>query len=446
MMGPQRPPLPGGGPDSPDEPADEVDDVIIRALQGEATSAQLADLRRWCGKSTENEAHYQRVAEVWAMTRRAVKTPLRSAPSAERITVEANARLGGTRRALPRSEPRAPRALLLSAAAVAAVLLGGFLLGRLWTGPASTFAATELSTGVGEMATANLSDGSTLRLAPRSRVVMEVGSARRDVHLEGQAFFTVAENASVPFIVHTAAGQARVLGTRFQVVAIDDDVRVVVVEGRVAIETEGGQAEVQAGESSRASGGEAPQVERVDDMRPMLAWLDGQLVFQDTPLRDVAWELEARFGVEVVLPPGPTADRVVSASFTNEGLDQVLSVVCRVASVSCSVQDSVVTIRDPEPETSARVTAPSATISPVGRIGHESLRRINSGGGVLSRGDGDHGRAERGRHPEPDRDRRQHREHRVVALGVPCAPSPHRCVRAGRAGGAAETLRRTHRL
>lgn len=65
-------------------------------------------------------------------------------------------------------------------------------------------------------------------------------SNRREVFLEGEAYFEVKKDANRPFYVHTEAGKVRVLGTAFNVCAYSNDRfwQTTLVEGSVMINQE----------------------------------------------------------------------------------------------------------------------------------------------------------------------------------------------------------------
>jgi transmembrane sensor len=63
------------------------------------------------------------------------------------------------------------------------------------------------------------------------------GLAKRDVYLEGQAFFDIRHDDLKPFIVHTGKLETTVLGTAFNVKALKGDktITVTVTRGRVKV-------------------------------------------------------------------------------------------------------------------------------------------------------------------------------------------------------------------
>jgi len=92
------------------------------------------------------------------------------------------------------------------------------------------------STDIGEQRSIVLNDGSTIELNSRTRVRVRFSDAERDVDLlDGQALFRVAKNPARPFIVHSGSARVRAVGTQFDVYKRTSGTTVTVVEGRVAV-------------------------------------------------------------------------------------------------------------------------------------------------------------------------------------------------------------------
>jgi transmembrane sensor len=105
-------------------------------------------------------------------------------------------------------------------------------LGGIWIyGQRNTY-----STAIGEQRSIVLNDGSTIELNSRSRVRVRFSDAERDVDLiEGQALFRVAKNPIRPFIVSADGTHVRAVGTQFDVYRRASSTVVTVVEGKVAV-------------------------------------------------------------------------------------------------------------------------------------------------------------------------------------------------------------------
>jgi transmembrane sensor len=319
-----------------------TDDLIARSFQGDLSPDERAHLRTWRDAAPENEAHYRALARVWEVTAMAGPAPSRSAPPtleavlrAARPT-EAGPTPGGG--SAPTMVRRHPRRWFVRGVAAAFLLVAGLGAGRFLSAPSAvggeTLGGTEFMTGVAERVTLRLSDGTYTRLGPSSRLRILETPTGREVWLDGSAFFAVAHDPARPFTVRTRSGDAAVLGTRFEVRASEEDLRLVVVEGKVALMVDEARLEVGASQMTTVVGGRVRRVEPVSDVFSLLEGMEGVLLFQDTPLSLVAREMEERFGFHVEVDPRVGAT-TVTAAFSDEDPALVITAVCRVAAVRC---------------------------------------------------------------------------------------------------------------
>lgn len=315
--------------------------MICRVRNGTASKLEEAKLRAWRRESFENELHYRRlvgmldeVADV-LLCEEVDGPPLIEdllAPRPASASRRGRSALGWWRGA----------ATVIAAAAVALLVVSSR-----WSGHADrAFGAGEVVTGASESTTVRLGDGSVVRLGPGSRLRVTGDSNSREVWMEGRAYFSVARDESRPFRIRTHAGDALVLGTRFDLEARDDDMRVLVVEGAVRMGAPGTQVEIAASEVGMVGDGGAPVTRPIDagELDRELAWVGNFIAFENTPLSRAADELSRRFGVPVLVLDSVVARETVRATFTDESLEEITRVLCRAVSVHCSVQDGKVTI------------------------------------------------------------------------------------------------------
>src|SRR5256712_2484687 len=247
-------------------PERPIDPLLARSLRGEVSPEEEATIREWRRASPENEIEYLELARLVTLAARIpelIEVPPR--PSAAELIAPG----GRGARVIPlRGRSWPPRRAWLTAAAAAVVLLVGSLVFLRGGGEPSTMPALgirEIATAKTEAATFELADGTVIRLAPSSRLHVLAGRGRREVALEGRGFFAVAHDGT-PFVIRTAAGDVVVLGTRLDLEARGRDLRVVVVEGHVALSTKRQRTQLTAGEMGRVLNGADAQVVRVPDV------------------------------------------------------------------------------------------------------------------------------------------------------------------------------------
>ena len=151
------------------------------------------------------------------------------------------------------------------------------------------------STGIGEQRTVQLMDGSTVELNARSTIQVHLTEQQRDITLlEGQALFRVAKDKQRPFVVRAGDAQVRAVGTEFDVYKKQTATVVTVVEGRVetydTADSPGTAAVVlSAGEQLTVLPHVVSKPTRTDTSIAT-AWVQKRLIFEETPLSDVAEE------------------------------------------------------------------------------------------------------------------------------------------------------------
>lgn len=322
-----------------------MDELIIQVLSGSATPSQEERVRKWRAESADNEAYFRSTDGVWRATEPTVRSHLGSPVDPAVILAAAEERRrGGAADTIPLASRRtatgwrsgALRWSLAAAAAVVAVALGirtGAPDGTLE--PMATYVAQ-----AGAARLVNLDDGSFVRLAAGSSLQVWEDESQRSVTLDGRAFFAVARDETLPFVVRAGASEIRVLGTRFEVSDQGSDVRTVVVDGRVAVSNEHGAVEVTGGSVARAAVEGPPTVDVPDDIYALLDWPGGILLFQGTPMAQVAEEVGRYFDRTVEVRGDRLPSLRISGSFEGAGFEEVVLALCDAAGARCSFTDS----------------------------------------------------------------------------------------------------------
>jgi transmembrane sensor len=232
---------------------EEATDWLIKHREGDLSAQDKGQFESWLRASPENVRAYLEMSAIWEDLPALVAE---GSPTAEELIASANSEgnvhhltaAAEAHRSLPEPEAsgakrRGTPARPLAAAAMLLISIAG---GAYWYEQSRNTYTTD----IGEQRSILLADGSAVELNSRSRVRIRYTKAQRDIDLiEGQAVFRVAHDIARPFVVHSGVSTVRAVGTQFDVYRKRAATIVTVIEGRV---------EVLAGAPQTASPPESP--------------------------------------------------------------------------------------------------------------------------------------------------------------------------------------------
>jgi transmembrane sensor len=208
-----------------------------------------------------------------------------------------------------------------------------------------------------------LEDGSSILLQPNSRITYPrnfVGN-KREVFLNGEAFFEVAKNPDKPFYVYAHTLATKVLGTSFKVSAFDDDreVKVVVKTGRVSVFPMTKEALATQHADDKLGGMVLTPNQQIvfaaKELRltrslvpdPKLLELPIQrqsFEFKGTPITEVFAALEKSYGVKIIFDAEVMQNCYLTASLSDEPLFEKINLICKTIGAQYEQLDASIII------------------------------------------------------------------------------------------------------
>lgn len=125
-------------------------------------------------------------------------------------------------------------------------------------------------------------------------------SNRREVLLEGEAYFEVAKDNAKPFIVKTAKQQVSVLGTHFNIKEYNDEaeVKTTLLEGSVKVTPNGGQGKILSQGQQATITAQKFEV-RPTDINSVIAWKNGDFLFSGQNIEEVMRTISRWYDVQI---------------------------------------------------------------------------------------------------------------------------------------------------
>lgn len=174
--------------------------------------------------------------------------------------------------------------------------------------------------------------------------------AKREVFLEGEAYFEVAKDATHPFVVHAGQQKVTVLGTSFGITgyAEESSVSATLVEGKVRVEFPGYTDEVYLLEPGHRISYDRISCrvrnERVD-VREYVAWKDGRYVFAKKRLEDMLATLSRWYDCQVFYQNAETKEVLFSGELMRfENFNDILHLISKTSDVKFSVNGNTIVV------------------------------------------------------------------------------------------------------
>lgn len=182
-----------------------------------------------------------------------------------------------------------------------------------------------------------LSDGTevTLNSATRLKFPFSFSGDKREVYIEGEAYFNIAKNADQPFIVHTGKGDITVLGTEFNVnTYVADVLKTALVKGSVNVSSNNQVIYLNPGEELIWDKHNY-SISELDE-QVTLSWMQGVLYFHNTPLSEIAKMIERWYAVPVKIDDEKLAAETFTGNLEkNQPLDDFLIPMKGIVKMRC---------------------------------------------------------------------------------------------------------------
>ena len=169
-----------------------------------------------------------------------------------------------------------------------------------------------------------LNSGSTIRYSSN------YNKRNREIELTGEAYFNVAKNNRLPFIVRTSDIKVRALGTNFDLMAYPEDetLSVTLVEGEVQINAPDNKT-VKLSANQKAIYDKSENNFMIEKVDPVfsISWKDNMLKFDNEPLPDILTHLERWYDVKFYYPENVLESQRFTLTIKTESLREVLDLI-----------------------------------------------------------------------------------------------------------------------
>lgn len=332
------------------EMKDNIDsDLLYRYWKGECSLMEQLQIEAWL-KMDNNHDYFESMKMIWEVEPRKelsidvdagwerLESKMHQSPFKNTKVYSI-----GDKKILSKQSLQKSRSILPFLYRIAAVLVLGFSLSlivaeyfnRMDTSEVIEVAMREVVTNRAHKAQLTFSDGTKVVLSADSRITFpeRFSPEIREVYMEGEAYFEVAQLDGIEFIVHTPDARVQVLGTEFNVKARKEanSVEVVVAGGKVSVRSniESDPADLNdviltKGQMTTVQSGRLPLPASQINVDQYLAWTRGHFVFVQTPLSEIIAEWERQYDVNITVRDTSLLSTTFTGEYRNESLNEML--------------------------------------------------------------------------------------------------------------------------
>lgn len=299
-------------------------ETLYRYFEGMASREEEEAVYRWLDASADNEEDLLKEREFFDAMILAG-----SAEDAKEKKVEVQKHFGIRIHSFVRE--------VLKVAAVVAITVACGLYFHLADKKELLSAMNTISVPVGQRVNLKLPDGTLVWLNASSEIVYPAvfSGGKREVRLNGEAYFEVTHNIENPFVVRTEKCDIEVLGTKFNVEAYSNsnNFSTALMEGSVKV--------TGNDSSSRPVLLKPDQEVRLKDGRLMVSsindydqfrWREGLVCFKDVAFNELMTRFEKCYGIQIVVENKTLEEYSCSGKFRiSDGVDNALRILQRNA-------------------------------------------------------------------------------------------------------------------
>ena len=194
----------------------------------------------------------------------------------------------------------------------------------------------------GQKANITLPDGSKVWLNSQSKLTYSANFnlKKRELELNGEAYFEVAHNPEKPFIVHSNDISVEALGTAFGVKAYNEDnlISSILMRGKVRVTTPAGESILMPNDRIMYDKTSHKKVlSTVTNATDFTGWIHNELRFENESLGEISKTLQRVYNVEIIYASEKLRNQRYTGTLNNNSLESVLNIITLTSPISFEI-------------------------------------------------------------------------------------------------------------
>ena len=310
-------------------------DLIPKYLSGEASDSEVKRLEEWVLSSPENKAQFNQFKKAWMLSGiegnyQDIDVEKEWASTSEKLFSEA--------KVVPLKSKTQRRVGIFLRIAVAVSLL---IVASIWVFQSINGVDYQEVVAQNEIEENKLPDGTEIALNQYSSIKYPetLDDNYRRVELKGDAFFKVERDTARPFIISTQNIEIEVLGTAFYVDSRDNQsqIQVIVESGSVAMTSGNDKVVLTANEIGIYNKTTGQLVKRANEDENYMAWKTDILVFENTDLERVVFDLNRKFHSQISIATPEINACPLTATYDHQPLEAIVLIIEKTLGIKAEI-------------------------------------------------------------------------------------------------------------
>ena len=322
-----------------------MDDLLVKHITGEATTAEVQEVEKWLADDEANRHYFEHFKLIWEESVQLADTAQVDEQAAwQRFQNRVQTGSFPT----PKAKVWSMNSPLLRAAVIAGLIIGLAALTYFLfqNKPGKVLAMSNIHTN-DVVKSDSLPDGSLVTLNKYSQVSFpeKFSNDKRVLQLSGEAFFKVKPDKKKPFEVHTNNVTITVVGTSFNVRSRGDTTEIIVETGVVEVATEKQTVLLKAGQKAITGINKAILQKQTNTDQLYNYYRSKKFVCENTPLWKLVDKLNEAYEVQIMFGNEALRDLPLTTTFDNEPLDKILNILSTTFNISVVKEKGQIILR-----------------------------------------------------------------------------------------------------
>lgn len=303
--------------------------LIIGSLKQELTKEEISQFEQWIAVP-KNTALFEEIRILWTTIQTNYGTYI---PDKDRYWKKLSLYVNADR-AKQIKKPRQSIRWIYKSIAVACTAL---LMGISFYVGSKIYQVDTLGqeyTSLGGKSKIILPDGSLIWLNAHSSLSYDSNflKTKRVVKLSGEAYFDVAHNESLPFVVNADGVDIKVHGTKFDVESFNEDdyVQVSLQQGAISMYTKDEVRSLRPGEQGIYHKDSGKMTVTESDVDFAISWAQDKLEFNNRSLEDICRFLSKWYRIKIEIHPSLIGQYNYTFILRNEPLEDILRLMSKI--------------------------------------------------------------------------------------------------------------------